>query len=160
MMLIEMRLEIVDASVDDPGRVEDAVAAMHHVIVERDHHQRGICDDATELARVEGVELNRLPPAELVERGENVSRRQQPGHVCGGAHWTTVRQASGIRPSAFVKAPARQAGRDRDRDRESGTVQGAGSRHQASDRFSLLGVRPRDSGLEQDRDINSRSAAR
>ena len=33
---IEVRLEIVDAPVDEAGRVEDAVTAVHHVIVERE----------------------------------------------------------------------------------------------------------------------------
>jgi hypothetical protein len=34
-----VRVEIVDLPVDDAGGVEDAVAAMHHVVVERNHHQ-------------------------------------------------------------------------------------------------------------------------
>ena len=40
-----MRVEVVDLPIDDPRGVEDAVAAMDHVIVERDHHHRRVGDD-------------------------------------------------------------------------------------------------------------------
>src|SRR5262245_914928 len=52
------------------------MAAMHHVIVEREHHQRGIRDDAAELARVEGVVAHRLPRAQRFEPRDDVGCRQ------------------------------------------------------------------------------------
>ena len=72
-----MRLEIVDAAVDDTRRIEDAVPAVHHVIVERNHHQCGIGDDAPELAGVEGGELDRLPSAKRAQVREHVIRSEQ-----------------------------------------------------------------------------------
>ena len=67
-----MRIEVVDPAVDDAGGVEDAVAAMDHVIVERDHHQRGIGDDAAELARVERRVFDRLLRAQRAQLFEHV----------------------------------------------------------------------------------------
>ena len=55
-----MGFEIVNPAVDQAGRVEDAVSAMHHVIVERNHHQRRFGDDAAQLARVKGVVVDGL----------------------------------------------------------------------------------------------------
>ena len=55
-----MRLEIVDATIHDAGSIEDAVPPMDHVIVERNHHQRRVGDDAPELAGVEGGKFDGL----------------------------------------------------------------------------------------------------
>ena len=63
--------------VDEPRGVEDAVAAMHHVVVERNHHQRRVGDDAAELAGVERGEGHRLAFAQRAEAGQ---------HVGGGQH--------------------------------------------------------------------------
>ena len=52
-----MCLEIVDPAVDQAGGVEDAVTAMDHVVVERDHHQRRVGDDASELTGIERANL-------------------------------------------------------------------------------------------------------
>ena len=41
--------------------------AVDHVVVERQHHQRGIGHDAAELARVERPVLHRLPDPKLPE---------------------------------------------------------------------------------------------
>ena len=64
---IEMRFQIVDLPVNQSGRIEDPMAAVHDVIVERDHHQRGIGDDAPELAGVERGELHGLPSAQRAQ---------------------------------------------------------------------------------------------
>ena len=69
-----MRFEIVDAAVDEAGRVEDAVTAMHHVIVEGNDHQGRIGDDAPELARVEGGEFDRLSSAKRPQARKHVVR--------------------------------------------------------------------------------------
>ena len=69
---IEVRIEIVNPAVDDARGVEDAVAAMDHVIVERNHHQCRIGDDAAELARVERRVLDRLLLAQRAQLCENV----------------------------------------------------------------------------------------
>ena len=50
---IEVRFEVVDLAVDQARSVEDPVAAMHHVIVERQHHQGRVGDDAAQLAGIE-----------------------------------------------------------------------------------------------------------
>ena len=70
-----MRFEIVDLPVDDAGGVEDAVAAVHHVIVERNHHQRRIGDDAAKLAGIERRVLDRLLRAQGAQLVEDVARR-------------------------------------------------------------------------------------
>jgi hypothetical protein len=58
---VEMGLEVVDLPVHDGRGVEDAVAAMHDVIVEGEHHEGGVGHDAAELARVESPVANGLP---------------------------------------------------------------------------------------------------
>ena len=60
------------------ARVPGSVAAVDHVVVERDDHQRRIGDDATELARVERVELDRLLRAQRAKSGQDVVRAQYP----------------------------------------------------------------------------------
>ena len=77
-----MRFEIVDAPVHEPGGVEDAVAAMDHVVVERDQHQRRIGDDAAELARIERVELHRLPRPQRAQAAQHVVGVQHPKGGC------------------------------------------------------------------------------
>ena len=76
-----MRLEIVDPAADEPGRVEDAVATVDHVVVEREHHQRRVGDDAAELTGVERGVCHRLASAKRVEAGEHVGGVQ---HRQGG----------------------------------------------------------------------------
>jgi hypothetical protein len=73
---IEVRLEIVDPAVDDAGGVEDAVAAVDHVIVERNHHQRRIRHHAAKLAGVERRVLDRLPGAQRLQLIDHVGGRQ------------------------------------------------------------------------------------
>src|SRR3989442_1661451 len=48
---IEVSLEVVDLARLDRRRVEDAVPAVHHMVVEGDDHERGIGHDPPELAR-------------------------------------------------------------------------------------------------------------
>ena len=59
-----MRLEVVNLVRRRCGRIEDAVAAMHDVVVEREHHQRGVGDDALQLAGIERPVLDGLPRAQ------------------------------------------------------------------------------------------------
>jgi len=54
--------------------VEDSVAAMHHVVVEWDHHQRGIRHDTAELARVERSEFDWLALTQISQRGKHCRR--------------------------------------------------------------------------------------
>ena len=67
-----MRLEVVNLPADQAGGVEDAVAAVHHVVVERQDHQRRVGHDAAELARIERGERHRLPLSKGVEAGQDV----------------------------------------------------------------------------------------
>ena len=64
---VEVCLEVVDPAVHQRGRIEDAVPAMHDVIVEGNHHQCRVGDDAAELAGVEGGVLHRLTGAQVAE---------------------------------------------------------------------------------------------
>src|SRR5262249_55494419 len=73
---IEVRLEVVDLASLDRRGVEDAVAAVHHVVVERDDHQRGVGHDSAELARVERPVLDRLAGPERPELLDYVTGRQ------------------------------------------------------------------------------------
>src|SRR5437879_7979363 len=77
-----MRLEIVDLAALDSRRVEDAVPAVHHVVVERKDHQRGIRHDPAELARVERPVLHRLPDPKLPEPRHYLVRRQRVQRGC------------------------------------------------------------------------------
>ena len=81
-----MRVEIVDPAVDDAGGVEDAVAAMDHVIVERNHHQRRIGDDAAELARIERRVLDRLLRPQRAQLLEDVGVGEDLERGVGGWH--------------------------------------------------------------------------
>ena len=60
-----MRFEVVDAAGNEGRGIENAVTAMDHVVVERQHHQRRVGDDAAELTRVERVEFDRLTLAHV-----------------------------------------------------------------------------------------------
>jgi hypothetical protein len=54
------------------------VPAMHHVVVEWQHHQCRVCDDAPELARIEGAEFHRL----------TFAHRTKGSHdLIGGEYW-------------------------------------------------------------------------
>src|SRR5215510_533225 len=78
-----MRLEVVDLAAFDCRGVEDPVATMHHVIVERDDHQCGVGDDPAELARVERPVLDRLPGPKRAELLDYITGRQ---HWQSGRH--------------------------------------------------------------------------
>lgn len=56
---VEVRVELVEVAVEDHGGVEHAVAAVDHVVVERDGHHRRVQDDAAEHARVHRRERRR-----------------------------------------------------------------------------------------------------
>src|SRR5262249_20134442 len=64
-------------------RVEDAVAAVHHVVVERDDHQCGVGHDPAELARVERPVLDRLAGPKRAELLDYLTGRQ---HWQSGRH--------------------------------------------------------------------------
>src|SRR4030095_5937872 len=80
---IQVRLEVVDLAALDRRGVEDAVAAVHHVVVERDDHQRRVGHDPAELARVERPVLDRLPGPERPELLDYLTGRQ---HWQSGRH--------------------------------------------------------------------------
>jgi hypothetical protein len=69
---IEVGIEIVDFSVDECRGVEDAVAPVDHMVVERNHHQRRIGDDTPELARIKGRVVDGLPSAERLHPRDHV----------------------------------------------------------------------------------------
>jgi hypothetical protein len=71
-----MRFQIVNTPVHQTSSVEDAVAAVDHVIVERNDHQRGISDDASELAGIERAELDGLPRAKRAQAGKHILRAE------------------------------------------------------------------------------------
>ena len=56
------------------GGVEDGVAAVHHVIVERQHHERGVGDDAAEDAGVHRVEVACLRVDRLAQAADRIVR--------------------------------------------------------------------------------------
>ena len=79
-----MCLEVVDLAVHEACRIEDAMAAVHHVIVERDYHERRIGYHAAELARVKREVFNELSPA----------KRSQPSkHIFAGQHSNSDRSS-------------------------------------------------------------------
>ena len=67
----EVRVELVEHAADDGRGVKYGVAAMHHVIIERQHHERRIRDDAPQHAGVHGVEVVRpvMQPAAQTRHG-------------------------------------------------------------------------------------------
>jgi hypothetical protein len=67
-----MGLQVVNLAVHQPGRIEDPVAAVHHVIVEGDYHERRIGHDAAELARVEREVFDQLSRAKRPQPGEHI----------------------------------------------------------------------------------------
>ena len=92
---IEVRLEIVNVPGDEAGGVEDAMAAMDHVIVERDHHQGRIGDDAAKLAGVEGSVFDRLTRAQRAQGGKRLIGVEQGNRAGRDGHagdCTTARQ--------------------------------------------------------------------
>ena len=54
---IQVRVELIEHAMSQRGRVEDGMAAVHHVIVERQHHERGIGDDTAEHAGIHRVKI-------------------------------------------------------------------------------------------------------
>jgi len=92
-----MGFEIVDAAIDQARRVEDAVAPVHHVIVERKNHQRRIGDDATELARVERVESHRLARAQRAQGRQHLVGAQRRKLDVRGRHTPTLTSKKGGR---------------------------------------------------------------
>jgi hypothetical protein len=83
-------LEVVNFPVDESRGVEDAVTAMDHVVVERQHHERGIGDDAAQLARVESEIVYRLPLPHRVEARQHVFARQQREVCARNRHAATL----------------------------------------------------------------------
>ena len=62
------------------------MAAVHHVIVERDHHQRRIGDDAAELTGIERGVFHRLLRAQGAELFEDVLVGQRSQRRVGDGH--------------------------------------------------------------------------
>ena len=85
-----MRIQIVNLAVDDARGVEDAVAAMDHVVVERDHHQGGIGDHPSELAGIERGVLDGLFRAQRPQLFKHFMFVQHPKGGIGGGHKPTV----------------------------------------------------------------------
>ena len=75
-MNFQVRVEVVDAPVHQPRRVEDPVPAVDHVIIERDDHQRRIGDDASKLAGVERRVADRLAGPQGLQGSDDVGGGQ------------------------------------------------------------------------------------
>jgi hypothetical protein len=63
-------------------RIEDRMAAMDHMIVERQNHNRGIRDDPAENAGVHGIKVNRLGMNGLSQASDGLIRREDPSFLC------------------------------------------------------------------------------
>ncbi len=72
MKAFEVGVEIVDPPADERRRVEDAMAAVNHVVIERQHHQRRVGDNPAKLAGVERLELYRLVSPEAAQGVEHI----------------------------------------------------------------------------------------
>jgi hypothetical protein len=68
----QVRVQLVQAAVHDHGRVEDAVAAVHHVVVDGDGHHRGVQDDAAHHAGVHGPGSRRSLVAVLLKLAQHL----------------------------------------------------------------------------------------
>src|SRR5262245_63295738 len=73
---------------------------MHHMVVERDHHQRGIRDNAAQLARIEGPVLHRLPLTQRPKTAHRIVGGQRGQTRCRDCH-----RASFIQPSFLYTFP-------------------------------------------------------
>ena len=62
-----MRVELIKHPMRQCGGIEDAVAAMHHMIVEPQHHESRIVNDAAENAGVHCVKVRGLAVNRFVE---------------------------------------------------------------------------------------------
>lgn len=62
-------------------RVEDSMAAMDHVIVEGQNHERWVRDDPAENAGVHGVKVNRLGMDDLTKASDGLIRREDPSFL-------------------------------------------------------------------------------
>ena len=108
-----MRLEIVDAAVHETRSIEDAMPAVHHVIVERNHHQRGIGDDAPELAGVERGELYGLPSAQRAQVAKDFVGAEHLKVEIQDSHTDTLHPATGRRGPRFTEPRRRSCWRRR-----------------------------------------------
>ena len=85
-----MRVDVVDLPANDRRGVEDAMAPVDDVIVEREHHQRRIGDDPVQLARIEGPEVDWLLRAERSQLSDDVFLGEDGNRACVGRHGLTT----------------------------------------------------------------------
>jgi hypothetical protein len=52
--------QLIQHPVDQRRGIEHGMAPVHHMVVERQNHQRRVCDDSAEDARIHGVEVTRF----------------------------------------------------------------------------------------------------
>src|SRR4029450_1710730 len=69
---IQVRIQLIEHPLGQGGGIEDRVATMNHMIVERQNHQRWIGDNAAKNARIHGVKVNRFGMDNLTEAGDGL----------------------------------------------------------------------------------------
>ena len=88
---MQVRVELIEHAMGQRSRVEDRVAAVHHVIVERQHHERGVGDDAVEDARIHRVKIRRFGVNGLAQTRKRFFSGENGGFTCiGHSHCTRV----------------------------------------------------------------------
>ncbi len=64
-----MGIELVQLTIHNGRGVEDGMTAMHHMVIERQHHQRGIGRDPAQDARVHGGKIRGFLMHALLQPG-------------------------------------------------------------------------------------------
>src|SRR5215510_2759284 len=102
---IQVRIQLIEHTLGQSGRIEDGMAAMDHMIVEWQNHQRRICDNAAEHAGIHGVKVDRFGMDNLTEASEGLIRLESPSflHARHKAIWEISlrkqqRQVDAFRP--------------------------------------------------------------
>jgi hypothetical protein len=67
-----MGIELVEHAMGECRRVEDGVAPMDHMVVERQNHERRIGDDPADQARIHRKELAGFCLSRIAQTGERI----------------------------------------------------------------------------------------
>ena len=67
-----MRIELIKHPVRQRSGVKDAVTTVHHMIIERQHHERRIVDDAAKDARVHRVKVRGITVRCFAQAGDRL----------------------------------------------------------------------------------------
>src|SRR5687767_11217049 len=69
-----MGLQLIQHAMRQRRGIEDGMAAVHHMIVERQNHQRRVGDDSAEDARVHGIKITRFGVDSRPQTGDGFFR--------------------------------------------------------------------------------------